>query len=472
MPVDHLSIRGFRSYRELEVSFPGGPQVVVGHNAAGKTNLLEAMVVLSQGGSHRTTTDQELITWGEPMARLDATVSTGRIEVVLLAAGSMPGARKRIKVNGVPRRTSALSAALRAVVFAPEDMQLVVGSPSLRRLSLDTLVAQHVAPASGAMATYARALTQRNNLLRRIREEAASRDELPYWDGVVVVEGGRILRWRAETLAELADPLADAHAEIAPGEGVLTIRSVSNAAPGPGESPEEALRRRLAETAEKEVWNGATLVGPHRDDLAFDLDGRELSGFASRGQQRTAILAYKLAQLDLLAKVDGRPPLLLLDDVFSELDPQRRGHLVRRIGGLPQAFVTTTALADLDPGPRISCDRVEGRARQPGAGLVTRRPMRRLSDLLPDVATRLGIGAELHEASRARAWELLVAELVPHAAGSCPLLEVRAPALVVGAPDPATAQELRLQASVLLEAFARLPGGERLESLKVVVRPG
>ncbi len=348
MPVDHLSIRGFRSYRELEVDFLGGPQVVVGHNAAGKTNLLEAMVVLSQGNSHRTTTDQELITWGEPMARLDATVTTGRIEVVLLAVGSMPGARKRVKVNGVPRRTSALSGALRAVVFAPEDMQLVVGSPSLRRLSLDTLVAQHIGPAAAAMSTYARALTQRNNLLRRIREETASRDELPYWDGVVVAEGGRILRWRAETLAALAAPLADAHAGTAPGEGLLTLRTVSNAAAAPGEQPEDALRRRLAETAEKEIWNGATLVGPHRDDMAFDLDGRELSGFASRGQQRTAILAYKLAQLDLLTQVDGRPPLLLLDDVFSELDPQRRGHLVRRIGGLPQAFVTTTALADLD----------------------------------------------------------------------------------------------------------------------------
>ena len=349
MPVDHLSIRGFRSYRELDVDFPGGPQVVVGHNAAGKTNLLEAMVVLSQGGSHRTTADQELISWGEPMARLEATLSTGRIEVVLLAAGSMPGARKRVKVNGVPRRTSALSGALRAVVFAPEDMQLVVGSPSLRRSSLDTLVAQHIAQAAGAMSTYARALTQRNNLLRRIREEAASRDELPYWDSVVVAEGGRILEWRAQTLAALAAPLADAHAEIAPGEGLLTMRSVSNAAPEPMESMEDALRRRLADTADKEIWNGATLVGPHRDDVAFDLDGRELSGFASRGQQRTAILAFKLAQLDLLTRVDGRPPLLLLDDVFSELDPQRRGHLVRRIGGLPQAFVTTTALADLDP---------------------------------------------------------------------------------------------------------------------------
>ena len=262
MPVHHLSLRGFRSYRDLEVDFPGGPQVVVGRNAAGKTNLLEAMVVLSQGSSHRTTADQELITWGEPMARLDATVSTGRIEVVLLAAGSMPGARKRVKVNGVSRRTSALSGALRAVVFAPEDMQLVVGSPSLRRLSLDTLVVQHIAAAAAAMSTYARALTQRNNLLRRIREEAASRDELPYWDGVVVAEGGRIVRWRTETLAALAVPLADAHAEIAPGEGALTIRSVSNAMPALGESPEDALRRRLAETADKEVWNGATLVGP------------------------------------------------------------------------------------------------------------------------------------------------------------------------------------------------------------------
>jgi DNA replication and repair protein RecF len=349
MSVDHLSIRTFRSYRELEVDFPGGPQVVVGHNAAGKTNLLEAMVVLSQGGSHRTSADQELITWGEPMARLDATVSGGQIEIVLLAAGSMPGARKRVKINGVPRRTSALSGALRAVVFAPEDMQLVVGSPSLRRLSVDTLVIQHIPQAAAAMSTYARALTQRNNLLRRIREEAASRDELPYWDGVVVAEGGRILRWRAETITALATPLADAHAEIAPGEGRLTIRSVSNSAQEQGESVEDALRRRLTETADKEIWNGATLVGPHRDDIAFDLDGRELSGFASRGQQRTAILAFKLAQLDLLTHFDGRPPLLLLDDVFSELDPQRRGHLVRRIGGLPQAFVTTTALTDLDP---------------------------------------------------------------------------------------------------------------------------
>ena len=157
---------------------------------------------------------------------------------------------------------------------------------------------------------------------------------------------------RLALLETLAAPLAAAHREIAPDEGAagaLTMRYVTNAPAGPGETPHDALARRLVETAEKEVWNGSTLIGPHRDDLAFDLGGRELSAFASRGQQRTAILAFKLAELDLLTELDGRPPLLLLDDVFSELDPDRRAHLVRRIAALPQAFVTTTTLDDLDP---------------------------------------------------------------------------------------------------------------------------
>jgi len=151
---------------------------------------------------------------------------------------------------------------------------------------------------------------------------------------------------------DLAGQLARAHAEIAPDEAEaarLAVGYVTNAPALPGESPRDALERRLRETAEKEVWNGTTLIGPHRDDVAFTLDDREMSGFASRGQQRTAILAFKLAELDLLTAQDGRPPLLLLDDVFSELDPDRRAHLVRRIAGLPQAFVTTTTLHDLDP---------------------------------------------------------------------------------------------------------------------------
>jgi DNA replication and repair protein RecF len=163
-----------------------------------------------------------------------------------------------------------------------------------------------------------------------------------------------VLDARHLLVAELAAPLAAAHAEIAPEEGILRLSYVSNALAEEGETPAGALARRLRETAEKELWNGTTLVGPHRDDLAFALGNRELSSFASRGQQRTAILAFKLAELDLLGALDGRPPLLLLDDVFSELDPARRGNLVRRIATLPQAFVTTTTLDDLDPALRAA----------------------------------------------------------------------------------------------------------------------
>jgi DNA replication and repair protein RecF len=228
-------------------------------------------------------------------------------------------------------------------------MSLVVGSPSLRRNLLDALIAQREVTAAAVMSTYARALTQRNSLLRRIREGASEREELAYWDGVLCENGGRILEWRHETLGALARPVALAHHEIAPEEAGLTLRYGSNLEPRQGEGHAAALRRRLHETAEKEVWNGATLVGPHRDDVVLESEGRALSLFASRGQQRTAILALKLAELDLLTDLDARPPLLLLDDVFSELDPERRAHLVRRIGSLPQAIVTTTTADDLDP---------------------------------------------------------------------------------------------------------------------------
>jgi len=352
MPVRRLSLNGFRSYEQLELDLGEGPHVVVGPNAAGKTNLVEALVVLSRGRSHRGGADPELVRWGSDFARAAASVEhAGRsdeLDVVVHAAGTTPGARKRVRVNGVNRRPSALSTVLRSVLFAPEDMLLVVGSPSLRRGFLDDLVSQREPTAAAVLSTYARALTQRNSLLRRLREGIADRAELAYWDEVLCEHGGHILEWRQDALADLARPLAAAHAEIAPHEATLALRYASNAEPRPGERRGEALRRRLAETAEKELWNGATLVGPHRDDAVFVSGDRDLATFASRGQQRTAILALKLAELDVLTALDDQPPLLLLDDVFSELDPVRRGHLVRRIGSLPQAIVTTTSARDLD----------------------------------------------------------------------------------------------------------------------------
>jgi DNA replication and repair protein RecF len=273
------------------------------------------------------------------------------VEVALVRPAGGSGARKRIRVNGVARRAAGLMGLLRTVVFAPEEMLLVVGSPGLRRAALDQLAAQRSAAYARDLTAYARTLQQRNSLLRAIREEQAGRDELRLWDGSFLDAGGAIVGERLRVLDDLAGPLAQAHAEIAPeeaGAARLTIGYATNAPALPGETPRDALARRLAETADKEIWNGSTLVGPHRDDLVFQLDGRDMSGFASRGQQRTAILAFKLAELDLLTAQDGHPPLLLLDDVFSELDPERRSHLVRRIAALPQAFVTTTSLDDLD----------------------------------------------------------------------------------------------------------------------------
>ena len=325
--------------------------------------------MLALGLSHRTTTDAELIRWGADFLRVQGIVGVaGGVSVaptdveptgVALPDGvtldvtlQSQGGRKRITVNGVPRRPAALSEHLRVVLFAPEEMLLVVGPPALRRAALDVLTAPHKPAYQSDQATYSRALQQRNSLLRAIREGEADRSQLRYWDEPLLASGAAIVTARLSLLELLADPLAEAHREIAPTEGRLTVRYATNAPLLHGESPREALARRLVETAEKEVWNGTTLIGPHRDDLTFILDGRDLTTFASRGQQRSAILALKLAELDLLSSLDGRPPLLLLDDVFSELDPVRRGHLVRRIAELPQAFITTTAPDDIDPDLR------------------------------------------------------------------------------------------------------------------------
>ncbi len=319
-------------------------------------------MLLAWGRSHRTGADGELVRWGRELARVEARVGSSTtapedrdaLEVALVRTAS-GGARKRIRVNGVARRAASLAGILRTVMFAPEEMLLVVGSPSLRREALDRLAGQRSPAYARDLAAFGRALQQRNGLLRLIRDEQATRGELRFWDGALLDAGAAVREERQRLLLDIEAPLASAHAEIAPEEATaatLALAYATNAPQRPGETVRDALARRLAETAEKETWNGTTLIGPHRDDLVFEMAGRPLASFASRGQQRTAILAFKLAEVDLLTALDGRPPLLLLDDVFSELDPERRAHLVRRIAALPQAFVTTTTLDDLDPGLR------------------------------------------------------------------------------------------------------------------------
>ncbi len=372
--LDSITVLDLRGFAELAVDFGPGAHLIHGQNAAGKTSLLEAIVLLGWGRSHRTTADGELIRWGHDLARVEGRIGADVLEVAITRSGADgSGGRKRIRVNGVGRRASNLGRHLRVVLFAPEEMLLVIGSPSLRRAAIDALATARFPAYADDLATYGRTLQQRNSLLRAIREEQASRDELRFWDTTFLDTGARVIEARQQLLAALAGPLAAAHREIAPDEaaaGGLTMRYVTNAPALAAETPREALARRLADTADKEVWNGSTVIGPHRDDVAFDLAGRDLAGFASRGQQRTAILAFKLAELDLLTELDGRPPLLLLDDVFSELDPERRSHLVRRIAELPQAFVTTTTLDDLDPALRRVARTWEVRAAADGARLI------------------------------------------------------------------------------------------------------
>lgn len=313
------------------------------------------MVVLGTGRSHRAALDGELIAWGADFSRLEAhvaddatgvadgpagTASHQSLEVVI-ARTPAGGGRKRVSVNGVGRRPAALAGALPVVTFAPEDMQLIVGSPAGRRQAIDNLVVQTEPAAASTMATYARAITQRNNLLRAIRDGSAGSDELRFWDEVLIDDGSRIVDWRRLAMNGLADLLADAHAEIAPDEGRLELAYLSNVTRNESETTRDALRRRLGETAEKEQWNGQTLVGPHRDDISFVIGARDLAAFASRGQQRTAILAFKLALLEVLRAEFGRPPLLLLDDVFSELDPARAERVSALLEERGQVIVTT-----------------------------------------------------------------------------------------------------------------------------------
>ena len=327
------------------------------------------MVLCARGRSHRAVADAELIRWGDPFARVEAGLSRpdATVEIALARDGPAAG-RKRVRVNGVPRRPTALGGTLRVVLFAPEEMLLVVGSPGLRRDAIDRIAGDRSPAHERATATYERALRQRNSLLKSIREGTAGRDQLRYWDEVLTASGGEVIEGRLDALDALTGPLAAAHGEIAPDEGRLALRYAGSAAPRPGEAARDALARRLGETAEKEVWNGSTLVGPHRDDLSFLLGDREMAGTASRGQQRSAILALKLAAARPAGR-ERRPA--------AAPPPRRRLQRARPGAPRPPGAADRGAAPGLRhdddtrrPGPGAAGDR-EGLARGGGRG---RRP--------------------------------------------------------------------------------------------------
>ena len=369
LPLTRLSLTDIRSYAAAELLPDRGLTVVAAPNGTGKTNLLEAIHVAITGRSHRAAVDADLVRHGTPFGRIRLELGGGTaeggatIELVVPGAEPPPGIRKRLTVNGVARRASTVSETARSVLFRPEEMHLLVGSPSDRRRFLDGIVAQRDRRAARDLVEAARVLAQRNALLRAIRAEEAPIGSLAFWDEQLALVGSRVMRARLEVLGELRERIGPLHdAVAAPDERGASVRlsyvdSLKEAWPDREAAADRipaddelaaAYRRRIEEVRQKEAWNGVSLVGPQRDDLRAELGERDVATHASRGQQRTIILAMKLAETDLLGS-DGPRPIVLLDDVFSELDPDRAGRLSTLLGHRGQVIVTTAdpaALAD------------------------------------------------------------------------------------------------------------------------------
>lgn len=369
MRLTHLVLEDFRSYPSAELHPDPGLTIVAGPNGAGKTNLLEAIQVAIAGRSHRAGTEAELVRHGRPFARVrldlagDGAHDAARIELVLPGEQPPDGLRKRLTVNGLPRRAASVGETARSVLFRPEEMLLLVGAPGDRRRFLDTILAQRDRRTARDLAELARILAQRNALLRAIRREEATADGLGFWDEQLAVVGARVTAARIGLVRELDAHLPALHDAVAPpDERDDRVRlayqdSLKDAWPdrpadgrGPQPANDElaaAFRRRIAEARQKELWNGVSLVGPQRDDLRVELAGREVAAHASRGQQRTIILALKLAERDLLAADDAPTPVVLLDDIFSELDPGRAERALDLLLARGQVLVTMADLGAL-----------------------------------------------------------------------------------------------------------------------------
>jgi len=345
MRVTRLVLRDFRSYESGELRLGPGLTVIAGRNGAGKTNLLEALYFASTARSCRTGNEREVIRFGAPLTRLEleAEDERGRHEV---SVGFQPGEAKRLRVDGAPvERLTDSDARPLVAVFLPDRLDLVLGAPALRRAHVDQVVAALWPSRAGTRREYSAALAQRNALIAAVRAGRASRGSLPAWDTALARHGVALMRDRAETVRRLSGRFADHAAGLGlEGEAELAYRPRSRA------ESAEALAAELTERTEGDLERGFTGHGPHRDDLAFRRAGRELRSYGSRGQVRLGLLALLLAERDELTAERSAAPLMLLDDVMSELDASRRGRLVDvLLAGGGQSVITATEL-DHVPG--------------------------------------------------------------------------------------------------------------------------
>jgi DNA replication and repair protein RecF len=355
--VDRLRLRDFRSYEAAEAALAERLTVVHGANGAGKTNLLEGLYFGCTGRSCRTTNEREVVRFGAAAARVEV-AGHDRDGPHELSVGFQPGEAKRFKVDGAPvERLVDAPARPLVSVFLPDRLELVKGPPALRRAHLDQVVAALWPTRAATRRAYGQALAQRNALLARVRA-GGPRSSLATWDLELARHGIALRDDRAGAIALLTERFVAAAEELGlSGEPELRYRPRSRAATA------EELAAELAERLDSDLERGFTGHGPHRDDLALLRDGRELRIYGSQGEQRLALLALLLAERAALEDERGDPPLLLLDDVMSELDATRRQRLVERLHS-GQSVITTTDLAHV-PGagePGVVRLRVEGGA--------------------------------------------------------------------------------------------------------------
>jgi DNA replication and repair protein RecF len=351
----NVSLFDFRNYAELELALERSATVFFGGNAQGKTNLLEAVALSALTRSPRTQQAAELVRFGQPAARVTCGVqSDGGLKELEVRINVSPAtasrASRRFTVDGIPKRSTDMMGSLRVVLFWPDDLQLVKGPGEGRRRFLNTLLSQIDPNHARELTRYGHLLEQRNALLRAIREGRQPIEGLDYWTNALAESGAAIVVERQRRLLELQPVAAAFHRELSDDRERLELR-YRPAGVRIGEAPQELVSEQLKvamrDARDEEIGRGQTAVGPQRDDIEVWLDEHEARVFASQGQQRSAVLSLKLAELHYLAEVTGEQPVLLLDDVMSELDPARRERLLAALQPGPQALITAADLNDL-----------------------------------------------------------------------------------------------------------------------------
>jgi DNA replication and repair protein RecF len=343
-----LSLTNFRNYAAQTLAAGPGAVLLLGENAQGKTNVLEAIFLLATGRADRADGDADYIRWdardeAQPFAQISGTAMRSSDEVTVeMTVVGREGARglvasKRFKVNGVAKRGSDAAGQIKAVLFTTDDMELVRGAPGGRRRYLDVMLTQADRRYGRALSAYGKIITQRNALLKRIQERDAKREELDYWDEEMAREATAIAQERARASIELTDLARAGHGRLSGEREQFEVTyaprfaedwDARRLAQADADEASAALTEKLRGARSRDIAAGVTLSGPHRDDLSMTLGGQPAASFASRGQQRTAALALRLAEARLLHARSGERAILLLDDVLSELDESRRASVL------------------------------------------------------------------------------------------------------------------------------------------------